>query len=357
MVNAQPANSLVYSKKYNGHLRHAGINPNHWYVIAQSSEIGKSPIGRMIWNQSVVLFRDPKGKLHALEDRCAHRLVKLSHGTLVEGGIECAYHGWRYNSSGQCIHIPDLSPKSLPNCRVKSFPLLEQDGFVWIFPGDPGLASEMKPMHMREWEDLNYISSVARFSCRAHFSFVIENLMDMFHGNLHAKYQVFRAETLQEVLRDQDTVTANYRATTFYRGADLWSIFQLFFASLRKSYSAPLTVAYEYPHWKAVLGSDFKLHCLFCPVNEQLTVAYLIHHASLEKFTVLNGAPVKVRQTIKRVLTNVAKPLLRNLARQDTVMIEEEQLSFEENPDRHPFEVNSALHHVQQLIRDQAVAG
>ncbi|NIO10162.1 MAG: Rieske 2Fe-2S domain-containing protein [Deltaproteobacteria bacterium] len=354
MVSAQRANSLEFPKQYDGHLRRAPINPNHWYAIALSSEIGKSPVGRELWNQPMVLFRNSEGKLHALEDRCAHRLVRLSHGTLVGGGIECAYHGWRFDGSGRCTFIPDFAAGSLPNCRVKSFPLQERDGFAWIFPGDPALASETQPMEIPEWDDLNHISSVARFSCRAHFSFVIENLMDMFHGNLHAKYQVFKAKTLKEVLHNPDSVTARYLATTFYRGTDLWSAFQLFFPSLRKSYESPLTVTYQYPHWKAALGTDFKLDCVICPVTEKSTVAYLIHHASLEKFTVLNGAPGGIRRAIKKAMTNIAKPLLRNLARQDIVMIEEEQQSFEQNPERHPFEVNSALHHVQHLIREQA---
>ncbi len=64
--------------------------------------------------------------------------------------------------------------------------------------------------------------------------------------------------------------------------------------------------------------------------------------------------PARGSKNIKRTLTSVVKPLLSNLARHDIAMIEEEQQSFEENPDRHSFEVNSALHCVQQLICDQA---
>ena len=123
---------------FNGHVRRAGINPNCWYMIAKSSEIQQQPVEREIWSQAVVLFRTGQGELHALEDRCAHRLVRLSHGRVIDDKIECAYHGWQFNGAGRCVHIPHLASKTtLPNCQVKSFPVVEKHGFVWIFPGNP----------------------------------------------------------------------------------------------------------------------------------------------------------------------------------------------------------------------------
>ena len=338
-----------------GHIRRTGINPNCWYMIAKSSEVGKQPVKREIWNQSVALFRTANGGIHALEDRCAHRLVRLSFGRVIEDKIECAYHGWQFNGAGQCVHIPHLSSKpSLPNCRVKSFPLVEKHGFVWIFPGDPQLCHGVSPMEMSEWDDLNEIPSIARLTCRAHFSYLVENLMDMYHGSLHAQYQVWTAQSLHEVLQSENQVTASYQATTYYQVKNLWSIFQLFIPSLRKLHSAPLTVAYDYPNWRSALGDDFKIYCLICPVNERLTDAYLIHYTSIGKFGLLTDLPIPVRRLMKRALSNVARKLLANLVRQDVLMIEEEQRAFDENPLRQPFEVNRTIHRVQQLVRRQA---
>jgi phenylpropionate dioxygenase-like ring-hydroxylating dioxygenase large terminal subunit len=56
-----------------------------------------------------VLFRDDAGKPHALLNRCCHRGVQLSLGKVVDGAIACRYHGWRYDGSGRCIHIPSLT--------------------------------------------------------------------------------------------------------------------------------------------------------------------------------------------------------------------------------------------------------
>jgi len=339
----------------NVHIRRTGINPNCWYMIAKSSEVGQQPVKREIWRQSVVLFRTAKGELHALEDRCAHRFVSLSFGRVIQDRIECAYHGWQFNGAGQCVYIPTLSAKpSLPNCRVRSFPLVEKHGFVWIFPGDPQLSHTVAPMEMKEWDDISEIPSVAKLTCRAHFSYLVENLMDMYHGSLHAQYQVWTAQALQGVLQSENQVTATYQATTYYRVKSRWSIFQLAIPSLRKLHSAPLTVTYDYPNWKARLGDDFRIYCVICPVNERLTEAYLIHYTSIGKFRAMNHLPTAARRLLRRALNNVAQKLLTNLVRQDVLMIEDEQRAFDESPLRQPFEVNLTIHRVQQLMRRQA---
>jgi renierapurpurin 18,18'-hydroxylase len=355
-MNSEIAHRAQRSNPFNGHIRQAGINPNSWYMIAKSSDIKEQPVRREIWNQPVVLFRTGHGELRALEDRCAHRLVRLSHGRVNDDKIECAYHGWQYNGDGQCVHIPHLaSRESFPKCQIRSFSVIEKHGFVWLFPGDPELSRTRAPLEMKEWEDLNEIPSFVRLTCRAHFSYLIENLMDMYHGRLHAQYQVWTAQALQDVTEAENEVTATYQATTYYRVKDLGSILQLFIPSLRKLHSAPLTVTYDYPNWKSTLGEDFKIYCLICPVNERLTEAYLIHYTSLARFEILNDLPLAFRRLLKRALSNVARRLLANLVRDDVLMIEEEQSAFDTDPDRPPVEVNRTIRRVQQLVQRQAV--
>ena len=347
--------SRIDKDSLTGHLRRAGINPNCWYMIAKSSEIKECLLGREIWRQPVVLFRTATGEIRALEDSCAHRMVRLSHGRIVDGDIECIYHGWRFDAAGRCVHIPHLAAKpTLPDCGVRTFPVMERHGFVWIYPGDPCSTDGVSPMAMTEWDDLNEIHSVARLTCRAHFSYLVENLMDMYHGRLHAQYQVWTAQALREVLQTENQVTAKYDATTYYRVKNLSSILELFIPWLRKLHAAPLTVTYDYPNWRSALGDDFKIFCLICPVNERLTDAYLIHYTSLGKFAALNDLPPAVRRLIKSALNNVARRLLQNLVRQDVLMIEEEQAAFDKNPLRQPFEVNRTILRVQQLIHRQA---
>ena len=127
--------------------------------------------------EAIALYRDSKGQVHVLEDRCPHRLVKLSHGQVVGDKLECADHGWRFNDIGECAAVPYLADsQKLPNCKIPRYPLKEQDGFIWLFPGDvetrrqsrhegnppPNCSlarhgASLQPMRVPEWDHLNYM--------------------------------------------------------------------------------------------------------------------------------------------------------------------------------------------------------
>jgi len=337
-------------------VRTAGINPDCWYVVARSSEVGgERPRGVTLWKQAIALYRDRQGVVRALEDRCPHRQVKLSEGQVVGDALECAYHGWQFNAAGQCSAVPYLAEhQKLPTCRIRSYPVREQDGFIWLFPGDPERAAQVEPLALPEWEHLNYIASVAVIDCAGHFSFLIENLMDMYHGHLHDNYQAWASAKLERLETSSERVEALYEAQSYYRIDKIWSISQLFFPALRRLHPEPLWVRYLYPHWVSTLGKDFKICCLFCPIDETHTRAYLIHFTSLQAFWRLHKLPVPFRRWLKNRLFGSAQGLLEGLVRQDVLMIEQEQQAFLEFPERRSYELNRAIASVQRLICEQA---
>jgi phenylpropionate dioxygenase-like ring-hydroxylating dioxygenase large terminal subunit len=105
-----------------------------WYVACASSELGDQPIGRTILNTPIVLFRGKNGAAAALLDRCAHRNAPLSLGRLIDGQLECAYHGWCYDLTGACVKVPGLVGEAeKPPRGAARFALREQDGYVWIY--------------------------------------------------------------------------------------------------------------------------------------------------------------------------------------------------------------------------------
>lgn len=111
----------------------------YWYIAATSAELGRRPLARTLFGEPLVLFRDSAGRPAALRDRCLHRNMALSAGRVVDGCVECPYHGWRYDAGGRCTAMPAASP-STPAVRAGSlpaWPAVEQDGFVWVHPG-PG---------------------------------------------------------------------------------------------------------------------------------------------------------------------------------------------------------------------------
>jgi phenylpropionate dioxygenase-like ring-hydroxylating dioxygenase large terminal subunit len=348
--------SSVYPVLQSRDVRQLGINPNHWYVVARSSEVLNKPLGVTIWQQNIALYRDSSGKVHALEDRCPHRQVKLSHGQVINNQLECAYHGWQFNSSGECAAVPYLAAnQKLPTCQIRSYPVKEQDGFIWLFPGDVEIltAKSLEPLGLPEWHHLNYIATVSVINCQAHYSYLIENLMDMYHGHLHQDLQAWAEAALQNIDEDHNRVDAHYTAQSYYKIDKIWSISQLFFPSLRRLHPEPLDVSYIYPHWASTLGQDFKIYCLLCPISETQTKAYLIHFTSLNAFWRLHKLPIWFRRLVKNSLFGAAQKLLDGLVIQDVKMIEEEQQAYLQNSEIRNYELNRALVSVQKLMRNQ----
>ena len=339
-------------------IRTCAINFNRWYVVARSTEVTDRPLGVTLWKQEIVLYRDEIGVIRALEDRCPHRQVKLSSGRVRGNEIECTYHGWRFGFEGNCSTVPYLAAnQKLPKCKINSYPVLELNGFIWLFPGDPNLAESILPLGVPEWDSLNYIATVSLIECKGHYSYLIENLMDMYHGNLHEDYQAWASAKLEDISEDSDRVDALYEAQSYYKIDRIWSISQLFFPSLRRLHPEPLRVSYVYPHWVSSLGADFKIYCLFAPVDEINTRAYLIHFTSLNAFWRLHKLPIWFRKFVKDSLFGSAQKMLDGLVRQDVEAIEQEQQAYLKNPQVRNYELNPTIVSVQRLIKNQAELG
>lgn len=119
--------------------------PRHaWYPIAASDEIGRFPSARRLLDVAVVLYRTTSGEPVALDDRCAHRPVRLSDGVLDGDLIRSAYTGFAYDGTGRCVSVP--TQDQVPyGAAVRHFPTLDDGSFVWVWAGEPGLAALRTP--------------------------------------------------------------------------------------------------------------------------------------------------------------------------------------------------------------------
>ena len=109
-----------------------------WYVACASAELGNAPLARQVHGRRMVLFRDEAGLPAALHDRCPHRGAALSLGRAEAGRLACAYHGWQFGVDGSCAHIPSLTDGRdiAAGVGVRRFACAEQDGYVWVWPGE-----------------------------------------------------------------------------------------------------------------------------------------------------------------------------------------------------------------------------
>ena len=154
---------------------------NQWYVAAWSEDVGRAPLGRVILNEYVVLYRKEDGTPVALENRCPHRNLPLSEGNLIGDVIQCAYHGLEFDCSGACVHVPGQT--EAPDwARVKVYPVAERHGWLFIWMGDPALADPARvPDYHRNLSDPEWEGVTGQTYVEAGYRLVLDNLLDLSH--------------------------------------------------------------------------------------------------------------------------------------------------------------------------------
>lgn len=127
-----------------------------------------------------VLYRSD-GSLVVLEDECPHRLAPLSAGRVVDGVIECAYHGWRFDGTGACTLVPSLGIDGRVPPRARCgvpFATAERYGLVFVAPERPVVSlAEIAAYDEPERVRVDLEPFVGRFGA----GFLIDNQLDMAH--------------------------------------------------------------------------------------------------------------------------------------------------------------------------------
>lgn len=116
-----------------------GLLRRYWHPIAVARELtDESPTKSVrVLGEDLVLFKDKKGKVGLLADHCAHRGASLLYGRVEERGIACAYHGWLYDTEGNCLECPAEPQGSKFHLTVKqkAYPVEKFIGLYWAYMG------------------------------------------------------------------------------------------------------------------------------------------------------------------------------------------------------------------------------
>lgn len=156
-----------------------------WYVAARADEVTRTPLARRILGLPLVLLRRTDGGVMVLEDRCPHRSMPLSRGSVEGDTLVCAYHGARFGCEGQCLEVPSQGVVP-PGARVRAFTARQLGSLVWVWMGDGEPAGE--PPHPAWLDDAGWVASHERLHLKASYVRLHENLLDLTHlSYLHAR--------------------------------------------------------------------------------------------------------------------------------------------------------------------------
>ncbi|XP_031479989.1 protein TIC 55, chloroplastic [Nymphaea colorata] len=155
-----------------------------WYPLYLTDQVpDDAPVGLTVFDKQLVLYRDGKGVLRCYEDRCPHRLAKLSEGQLVDGRLECLYHGWQFEDDGRCVKIPQLPESAkIPRAAcVKTYELRDSQGVIWVWMSDQVKPDDSKLPWFENFALPGFRDISSIHELPYDHSILLENLMDPAH--------------------------------------------------------------------------------------------------------------------------------------------------------------------------------
>jgi phenylpropionate dioxygenase-like ring-hydroxylating dioxygenase large terminal subunit len=175
-----------------------------WYPVSPLQDLDRHRPNKitLLGKDFVVWYNQPLDKWTAFADSCPHRLVPLSEGRIEtkksnddnnkhEQFLQCAYHGWEFDTNGKCRLIPQLSDVSgasaikNPRSCAPSYPVQLAQGLLWLFPtaNQPALAASKTLPLIPELDDPDMMDGTNFFVRDMPYSWdvLVENLCDPAH--------------------------------------------------------------------------------------------------------------------------------------------------------------------------------
>jgi vanillate O-demethylase monooxygenase subunit len=184
---------------------------NRWYAAAWDHEISGKPFARKICGEPIVFYRKSDRGIAALEDVCPHRLAPLSKGKISNDCITCGYHGITYDAMGKAVSLPGGgSVERWVN--VKSYPVVESHRFIWVWIGDPQLASKTDLPNLWFCSDPAWAFDGGHYHVKCDYRLILDNLLDLTHETYVHPTTIGQAEIEDapiEARQDDNSVTVS----------------------------------------------------------------------------------------------------------------------------------------------------
>lgn len=171
--------------------------PRGWFMVADAAEVQQRPLAVRYFGRDFALYRGNSGRVVLLDAYCPHMGTHLARNTTsyvihdgqIEGdSIRCPYHAWRFGPDGKCDDIPYNKGPIPKAASVKSWPIAERLGAIFVWHDPEELEPEWEPPSLPEWDDPQWIRWKVDDlgTLRAHPQEIVDNIADYAHlGPVH----------------------------------------------------------------------------------------------------------------------------------------------------------------------------
>jgi len=181
----------------------------YWIPALLADELPQNdcpPIRVKLLSERLIAFRDSEGRYGLIDEFCAHRGASLWFGRNEEGGLRCAYHGFKFDVFGQCVEIPAEPPDSTFCKRVKltAYPLVKVGDILWTYMGPPqsqpplprfefATVPSSQTYTSKRWQECNWLQALEGGIDSSHVSWLHSSGLKedpLFKGSIGNEYNL-----------------------------------------------------------------------------------------------------------------------------------------------------------------------
>lgn len=244
-------------------MLHDPVLINDWHVLAPSGDLPEGEVrSARLLGEDLVMWR-LNGRAMVWQDLCLHRGTKLSLGKVEGDTLMCPYHGWMYDTGGQCVKMPaHPDQKPSPKARARAYQVVERYGWIWVTFGQPAHDIPVFP----QWDDASYRKifcgpyvynaaaprAIENFLDVAHFPFVHEGYLG---DRDHAEISDYEVEAGEDGITASNIRVWQPDPDGTGQGKEVVYTYRVF---------RPMTVYFE----KTSAGPSFAIYFTVTPVDE-----------------------------------------------------------------------------------------
>jgi len=181
--------------------------------ISSELEVDGWPRRIRLLGEDLIAYRDTEGRVGVVDENCPHRGSSMIFARNEEGGLRCAYHGWKFNGTGACVDMPSEGEQSSfkDKVKIKAYKTQERNGIVWLYMGArksppplPDIELNLDGGPKREGEPFKYVR-------QCNWAQALEGDIDSVHLNfLHTRIDERDNLTLGDSNPQFEVVPTNY---------------------------------------------------------------------------------------------------------------------------------------------------